>query len=355
MAEQFLTLGHKDRAEILEIATLKTGRPAHLLEKDIWVVWALSVLFESPLGNDLTFKGGTSLSKAYQVIDRFSEDIDLTYNIRKLLEDFVKNPEALPLTTSQANKWTTIVKNRLPIWITEYIMPLIQQALENHGLEATLEIGGKDRDKLFLNYDPLKRGTGYVSPKIIFEFGARATGEPNEVKYVVCEAEEHVSGIIFPTSMPKVMKIARTFWEKATAAHVFCAQQRLRGERYSRHWYDLAMLIKSNHYNNILNDVETAKAVAQHKSFFFIEKNIDGKKIDYMATVSGKLCLVPEGNSYESLENDYAKMIEDGVLINTGISFKELMKVCIQAQHQINDKSRTLMVTTNRIDEKIIL
>lgn len=112
MAEQFLTLGSKDRAEVLEVAALKTDRPAHLLEKDIWVVWALSVLFDSPLGDGLTFKGGTSLSKAYRVIDRFSEDIDLTYNIRNLLEDFVKNPEALPSTTNQANKWTSAVRNR---------------------------------------------------------------------------------------------------------------------------------------------------------------------------------------------------------------------------------------------------
>lgn len=129
-----------------------------MLEKDIWVVWTLSILFESPLDNDLTFKGGTSLSKAYQVIDRFSEDLDLTYSIRKLLEDFVKNPEALPLTTSQANKWTNAVRNRLPAWITGSVVPLIQQALENHGLEATLKISGKDHDTLILNYDPLKRG-----------------------------------------------------------------------------------------------------------------------------------------------------------------------------------------------------
>lgn len=343
MAEQFLTLGHKDRAEILELAALKTGRPAHLLEKDIWVVWALSVLFESPLGNDLTFKGGTSLSKAYQVIDRFSEDIDLTYNIRKLLEDFVKNPEALPLTISQANKWTNIVRNRLPIWIGEYVMPLIQQALENHALEAILEIGGKDRDKLFLNYDPLKRGTGYVSPKIIFEFGARATGEPNEVKRVNCEADGHISGIIFPTSTPKVMKIARTFWEKATAAHVYCAQQRLRGERYSRHWYDLAMLIESQHYNVILNDLETANAVAQHKSFFFVEKDIHGNKINYTAAVSGELCIVPDKNAQFTLENDYIKMIEDGILISNTIPFNDLMKICLRAQHQINDKCQILI------------
>lgn len=85
MPEHFLTLGLKDRAEVIDIAALKVGRPAHLLEKDIWVVWVLSVLFESPFACDLNFKGGTSLSKAYQVIDRFSEDVDLTYSIRVFL------------------------------------------------------------------------------------------------------------------------------------------------------------------------------------------------------------------------------------------------------------------------------
>ena len=306
-------------------------------------MWALSVLFESPLSNDLTFKGCTSLSKAYQVIDRFSEDIDLTYNIKKLLEDFVKNPQAIPLTTSQANKWTSAVRTRLPIWITESVMPLIQQTLVNHDLEATLEISGKDHDKLILNYDPLKRGTGYVSPQIILEFGARSTGEPNETKRIVCEAEGHVSSIIFPTATPKVMKIARTFWEKATAAHVYCAQQRLRGERYSRHWYDLAMLIKSEYYNSIVNDLRTANAVAQHKSFFFAEKDVNGDKINYMAVVSGQLCLVPEGNAHRVLENDYTKMIEDGVLINTSIPFSDLIIICEQAQDQINKEYHSLI------------
>lgn len=152
MAEYFLSLEHKDRKEILDVAALKTGRPAHLLEKDVWVVWVLSVLFGSSLSKDLTFKGGTSLSKAYQVIDRFSEDIDLTCDIRSLLEDHVENPDALPETPSQAKKWTGIVRNRLPIWIAESVSPLIQQALENGGFDVTLELAGKDHDKLLLNF-----------------------------------------------------------------------------------------------------------------------------------------------------------------------------------------------------------
>jgi predicted nucleotidyltransferase component of viral defense system len=74
---------------VLEQAREKTDRPTPLLEKDVWVVWTLGALFDSPLTADLTFKGGTSLSKAYKVINRFSDDINLTYDIRKLIKDLV--------------------------------------------------------------------------------------------------------------------------------------------------------------------------------------------------------------------------------------------------------------------------
>src|SRR5262245_49231004 len=79
--EPFFGIAVNDRAEALQVAAAQSGRPVHVLEKDAWVVWTLSALFDSPFGKDLVFKGGTSLSKAYHVIDRFSEDIDVTYDI----------------------------------------------------------------------------------------------------------------------------------------------------------------------------------------------------------------------------------------------------------------------------------
>jgi|AntAceMinimDraft_12_1070368.scaffolds.fasta_scaffold14198_6 predicted nucleotidyltransferase component of viral defense system len=83
MAELWFSLSRGDQAEALEVAAARTGRPAHLLEKDIWVVWwALSAIYTSSLASKLTFKGGTSLPKVYKIIDRFSEDLDLTYAIK---------------------------------------------------------------------------------------------------------------------------------------------------------------------------------------------------------------------------------------------------------------------------------
>lgn len=88
MADRFLSLSQADRRDVLEPAPGRgLERAPYLLEKDVWVVWTLEALFAAPFADGLVFKGGTSLSKAYDVIDRFSEDVDLTYDIGKLTGD----------------------------------------------------------------------------------------------------------------------------------------------------------------------------------------------------------------------------------------------------------------------------
>ncbi|MES2245555.1 MAG: nucleotidyl transferase AbiEii/AbiGii toxin family protein, partial [Pseudomonadota bacterium] len=254
MSEHYFALSKQDQGEVLEQAREKTGRPTHLLEKDVWVVWTLGALFESSLAADLTFKGGTSLSKVYKIIDRFSEDIDLTYDIRKLIADLTGGEDFLPTSRSQASKWTKAVRDRLPEWITSEVQPRLQAALEREQLATRLEIGGADHDKLLLHYPAIKQGTGYVSPVVTLEFGGRATGEPHQVLPVACDMDGHVNGVTFPVASPQVMSVARTFWEKATATHVYCAQGRIRGERYARHWHDLAAIMRSPHFGSVASD-----------------------------------------------------------------------------------------------------
>ena len=133
MAELFLSLSAADGKEALLVAADKTGRPAYLLEKDVWVVWTLDALFDSPFGEHLVFKGGTSLSKCYGgLIQRFSEDIDLTYDIRELIPDLTGKEEGqpLPTTRSQKEKWNKAVRERLPTWIAEVLGDVRQAAVE---------------------------------------------------------------------------------------------------------------------------------------------------------------------------------------------------------------------------------
>lgn len=114
----------------LAVVADRSGRPAHLPEKDVWVVWALSTLFGSDLGHHLVFKGGTSLSKAYGVIRRFSEDVDLTFDIRAIAPDLVgENDEALPKNRSEEKRWSKGVRDRLPEWVDGTVHPLIAGAI----------------------------------------------------------------------------------------------------------------------------------------------------------------------------------------------------------------------------------
>lgn len=340
MPESWFELSSADQSEALEVAAGRSGRPAHLLEKDIWVVWALSAIYDSPLGDSLTFKGGTSLSKVYKVIDRFSEDIDLTYDIRELVPDLLRDGNPIPASASQEKKITSAVRSRLPQWIEQTVQPVIEQALVASGLQAALSLAGKDNDKLIIAYPATKKGTGYAAATIQLEFGARATGEPHQRHHVACDIAPLIDGVTFPTAQPLVMAAERTFWEKATAAHVYCLQGRLRGDRYSRHWYDLAALAKTTHFASAASNHELARQVAEHKSMFFAEKDVDGGKVDYFQATSGDLRLIPQGPSLDALEKDYAAMLEDGLLAFEQPTFETVMASCAAIQDEINRLAR---------------
>ena len=240
MAE-FFQLSAAERLEALNMVANTFGIPPHLLEKDIWVVWALQHLFTGPYAQHLVFKGGTSLSKAYGVIRRFSEDVDLTYDIRAIASDLIGGTGSpLPASKSQEKKWSKEIRARLSSWVDAEIMPRLKQDLLQQGLPATVRAEG---DKVFIDYEPLTAGTGYVAPSVMLEFGARSTGEPSELRAIRCDAAEHLQGVAFPTATPQVMRAERTFWEKATAIHVFCSQGEFRGgDRFARHWHDVTRL-----------------------------------------------------------------------------------------------------------------
>ena len=142
--------------------------------------------------------------------------------------------------------------------------------------------------------------------------------------------------VSFPTATPLVMSVARTFWEKATAAHVYCAQARIRGERYARHRHDLAAIARSPYFASIVADHAVAAAVARHKSRFFIEKDTEGAVIDYIPATQGHLRLVPEGHAREALAEDYAAMLADDVMVGDALSFDQLMQACAEVAAQVN-------------------
>src|SRR5215207_2007977 len=144
MVESFFHLPASDQRDALEVASSASGRPVPLLEKDIWVVWTLETLFASPFATQLVFKGGTSLSKAYGVIRRFSEDIDLTYDIRAIAPDLVSgNADALPSTRSQEQKWSKEIRGRLAARVGTDVLQVLKSALSAAGLTADARAEGE--------------------------------------------------------------------------------------------------------------------------------------------------------------------------------------------------------------------
>jgi hypothetical protein len=247
-----------------------------------------------------------------------------------------QNGEALPKNRSEEKRWSKAVRQRLPEWIAETVQPVIAGEIDAQSLAATLRAEG---DRLYINYEATAAGSGYVAPSVMLEFGARSTGEPASFRDVTCDAAGLIYGVDFPSARPRVMHAERTFWEKVTAIHVFCLQERLRGERFARHWHDVVRLDEAGIAAAALADRQLGSAVARHKSMFFAEKGADGTLVDYDAAVNGGLRLVPAGEGLAALSKDYGQMVDDGLLLEDAEPFKALMDRCADIEARANRAS----------------
>ncbi len=162
---QFQHLSLEECRLALRKAQAESPHPAFLLEKDIWVVATLNVLFEAPFGRHLVFKGGTSLTKVWGAIRRFSEDIDITYDIRSFAPDLVAGvgDEALPPTRSQERRWTRAIRPRLAEWVRDRAGPLVEEELARAGFAARIRA---EAERLYIRYKPLVEVRGIVRPDV---------------------------------------------------------------------------------------------------------------------------------------------------------------------------------------------
>ncbi len=333
MPESFLHLSRSEQSQIYRALGPRLSRAPVILEKDVWVCWMLQTLFTMPGRLPMAFKGGTSLSKVFGAIARFSEDVDITLDYRGLDSSF--DPFAAGVTNNQLRKFGDSLKSHVREHAHGVVVPHFQERLaaEFGANLGRIEIS-ENGEQLRVHYPTvLEAAGGYVSNSVLIEFGGRNIAEPNEEHAVRPDIAEHVPALEFPGSRVRVLSPARTFWEKATLMHVECQRGQFRAgaERLSRHWYDLAMLADLDHGQAALANRDLLADVVRHKKVFY-----NNGFANYDACLAGQLRLLPGEDVLPALRADFQRMIDAGMFIGDAPAFDVVVERLRALEAMIN-------------------
>lgn len=309
MAEdRYLSLAPRERLELLDAASRQSGLAQAILEKDYWVCKTLDVLFALPeLGSHLVFKGGTSLSKVYGLIDRFSEDVDISFHREFLGFGEELDPEAA--AGKEQSRRIEALQQACRDCIRENLLPRLREAIAAllRGTEDwSLEIDPLDAQTLLFHF-PQAGGPGlaYIVPSVRIELGARSDhwpSEEREIRSYLGEAFGHTIGKATVHSLAA----ERTFWEKATLLHteVHRPKDKLMPARYARHYHDMARLAESPVAARALADVALRERVVAHKAVYF---RSGWARYDLARPASFRL--IPPDSRIAALKSDHQAMI----------------------------------------------
>lgn len=333
MPEQFLLLESHERRDAYETAAQHLGLPGAVIEKDVWVCWVLGVLFGEPEPDryPMAFKGGTSLSKVFDAIFRFSEDIDLTIGVSSAS---FANGE-IPASRNQRDRLRKEVEEKLERHLSQSVVPILTASLSPMAGNEAHSVEREDAEVVWVNYPSCYAGeVDYIRESIKLEYGARNRIEPNERHTISPYIADLIpADVTLPTAEVDVLSPKRTFWEKATLAHDMCnrAEWVSNADRRSRHWYDLFML--ANHQIGVaaLDDRELLADVVRVKDAFYSRQTSD-----YSACLSGGMRLLPDEEGIQALTLDYERMIDAGMFSTTPPAIDTIVERLGQLEAEIN-------------------
>lgn len=333
MADKFLELSLGEQAELYGIASSELGRDVMSLEKDVWVCWTLEALFACPDMPKMAFKGGTSLSKVYDAIARFSEDIDVTMDCEELTEDDPFEPASNRVKKALDEE----LKAQVNKHSLEKVVPYLESRIAAAVLDVRVEVenGG---EVVHVHY-PTALGTegrpGYLLDTVKIEFGGRNLTEPCERHDVTPYMTETTGfeALAFPVAQVEVLSGERTFWEKYTLAHEAVQRSSAKATvaRQSRHWYDLYRLDRHDIGTQALARLEILDDVVRVKERFFRSGSSN-----YHLCLQGAATIVPTGEMYEALATDYNSMVEAEMLDEDPPSFDQIAGGAADLQERAN-------------------
>ena len=198
MSEAYLQLPLVDQSQILRALAPRLGRSALVLEKDVWLCWVLQTLFSMPQRLPMAFKGGTSLSKVFNAIARFSEDVDITLDYRGLADGC--DPFAPNRSRHQLKKLSTALKAYVREHVSQQLKPYFQQQLADaFGAEHCWVTVSTDGEQMRIHYPTaLAAAGGYIGNSVLLEFGGRNISEPQQMHVVQPDISVHLPALTFP-------------------------------------------------------------------------------------------------------------------------------------------------------------
>jgi predicted nucleotidyltransferase component of viral defense system len=333
----YFYLGDDERRGYCAAAAAKIGLDAPSVEKDFWVCWVLREVFALPrTGSHLTFKGGTSLSKGWKLIERFSEDLDLVIGREFLGFGGEKAPE---IASSKKQREARLEELREACQI--YVRGTLDSELRER-LHARLprDIAWKlenDRSDphaqtlLFTYPSAFSRGS-YLSPEVKLEFGARSDTEPHATPEIQSYLAEALPGEFAQPSFPvRTVAPERTFWEKTMLLHEegYSNSPEPR-PRMARHYYDLWCLLEAKIGERALAAPGLFEAVAQHRAIFF------RKKKEAQASLRpGSLRILPAAARRAAWARDYEAM-QAAMFFGVPPPFEEILRVVGEFEEKFN-------------------
>lgn len=328
----------QDRRELFEQTAAQRGLTPVIVEKDYWVFWTLGLLFTAPLGKNVVFKGGTSLSKVHHLISRFSEDIDLCVERQAIALGADSDPYEAK-SGGERTRRVAHVSHACHAWVNSTLRPQLLTDAESAlgaGL-VRIVVDEKDPGTLFLHYPraltPATYGaTDYVDPAIRLELGARgdpSPAAPGTVRALCAEAfPESVRDVDAP-----VMALAatRTFWEKVVLAHSEHHRplEKPITPHLARHYYDLAMLRQRGTAVAALGDAVLLAEVVRNTSTFF--RTGWG---NYETATRGHLRITPAPERIAALKRDYTAM--EPMFFDTPPKFETLLEELTKLETELN-------------------
>jgi hypothetical protein len=287
--------------------------PAASVEKDFWVCWTLAALTSLPdnVGRCLTLKGGTSLSKAWHIIDRFSEDIDIVIDKEPLGFSGNASPELAP-SKRQRRVRLELLRTACQQWVQMRLQPMLatvlHESLGSGGWTLRIDPDAGDGQCLLLDYTSVfpAMEAGYVRPVVKIEMGARSDDWPWETRNITPYVAEALPHFVMDAQIPvRTLTAERTFWEKAMLLHeeTFRPADKPRKPRMARHYYDLWCLTTQGVAERAVADHSLFDRVAEHREVFFRLS-----WVDYATIRPGSLRLLPPDSHLKAWRRDFDEM-----------------------------------------------